>query len=50
MKILNYIFKTLEKEFPNKISKIVINAFDDYVAFEKARELGYDNIRFISMI
>lgn len=50
MRVLDHIFKTLEKEYPDKIQKIVVNAFDDYTAFVTAREIGYENINFVKML
>lgn len=50
MRVVDYIFKTLQGEYPDKIQKIVVNAFDDYAAFITAREIGYQNIDFIKMI
>ena len=48
MRVIDYIFKTLQQEFPNKINGIIVNAYDDYSAFITARQLGYNQIQYIS--
>jgi len=48
MRVIDYIFKTLQQEFPNKINGIMVNAYDDYSAFITARQLGYNQIRYIN--
>lgn len=48
MRVIDYIFKTLKQEFPNKIRGFVINAYDDYSAFVTARELGYSEIHYVN--
>lgn len=50
MRVLDYIFKTLQKEFPDKIQRVIVNAFDDYSAFVTAREIGYRDIQFINSL
>ena len=50
MRVVDYIFKTLQGEYPDKVDKVVVNAFDDYSAFVTAREIGYQNINFIQMV
>lgn len=47
MRVIDYIFRTLQQEYPDKIQQIVVNAFDDYAAFITAREIGYQNINFV---
>jgi hypothetical protein len=44
MRVIDYIFKTLQQEFPDKIQGVIINAYDDYSAFVTARQLGYNQI------
>ena len=46
MKVIDYIFKTLQSEFPDKIRGIIVDVFDDYSALITAKELGYDNIKY----
>jgi hypothetical protein len=46
MRVIDYIFKTLQSEFPDKIKGIVVDAYDDYSALVTAKELGYDNIKY----
>lgn len=46
---IDYIFKTLKEEFPHKISRVVINVFDDLDAFLSAKQKGYKYIDFIDM-
>lgn len=46
MRVIDYIFKTLQSEFPDKIKGIVVVAYDDYSALVTAKELGYDNIKY----
>lgn len=50
MRVIDYIFRTLQEEYPDKIQKVIVNAFDDYAAFTTAREIGYKNIDFVKMI
>tara|TARA_B110000503_G_C7154051_1_gene416472 strand:+ start:1847 stop:2113 length:267 start_codon:yes stop_codon:yes gene_type:complete len=47
MRVIDYIFKTLQQEFPDKIQGVIINAYDDYSAFVTARQLGYNKICYI---
>jgi len=44
MRVIDYMFRTLQKEFPHKISGVVVDAYDDYSAFVTARQLGYTDI------
>ncbi len=46
MRVIDYIFKTLKNEFPDKIDGIIVDAYDDYSALVTARELGYDKIKY----
>jgi len=48
MRIIDYIFKTLLQEFPDKIDRIIVNAYDDYSAFVTARQLGYNEIQYVN--
>ncbi|MDP4709222.1 MAG: hypothetical protein NWS20_04400 [Rickettsiaceae bacterium] len=48
MRVIDYIFKTLQQEFPDKIAGVVVNAYDDYSAFVTARQLGYNQISYIN--
>ncbi len=48
MRVIDYIFKTLKQEFPNKISGTIVNAYDDYSAFTTARKLGYSQIEYLN--
>ena len=41
MRVMDYIFTTLKKEFPCKISSVIINSSNDYAGFITARQLGY---------
>ena len=49
MRVIHCIFQTLQKEYPEKIHKVVVNTFDDYAAFVTAREIGYEDINFVKM-
>ncbi|NRB10697.1 MAG: hypothetical protein HRU35_03675 [Rickettsiaceae bacterium] len=40
MRVINYIFKTLKQEFPDKIDQIIVNVDDDYSALITAQKLG----------
>lgn len=42
MRVLDYIFKTLQKEYPSKISQIIINTDTDYSGFVTAKQCGYN--------
>lgn len=44
MRVIDYIFTTLQKEFPDKIDGVIVNAFDDYSALQTATELGYSQV------
>ena len=48
MRVVDYIFKTLQQEFPSKIQGVVVNAYDDYSAFVTARKLGYSQIEYLN--
>jgi phage baseplate assembly protein W len=48
MRVIDYIFKVLQQEFPEKISGVVVNAYDDYSAFVSARKLGYREIQYFN--
>ena len=48
MRVIDYIFKTLRQEFPDKISGVIVNAYDDYSAFVNARKLGYKEIQYFN--
>lgn len=43
MRVLDYIFKTLLQEFPEKIHKIFINTYDNYHVLVTAKKMGYDH-------
>lgn len=47
MRVIDYIFKTLQREFPTKISDFVVDAYDDHSAFITAKQLGYKNIKYL---
>ena len=46
MRVIDCIFVKLQKEFPDKIKGVIVNAFDDYAAFVTAKALGYKNINY----
>jgi hypothetical protein len=48
MRVIDYIFKTLQNEYPNRIQGVVVNAYDDYSAFATARKLGYSQIEYLN--
>ncbi len=48
MRVIDYIFKTLQQEFSDKIDGVIVNAYDDYSAFITAQKLGYTQITRIS--
>lgn len=48
MRVIDYIFKTLQQEFPNRIQAVIVNAYDDYSAFTTARKLGYSQIEYLN--
>ena len=50
MRIIDCMFKILQKEFPNKINGIIVNAYDDYSAFTTARKLGYNQINYSNLV
>ena len=50
MRVLDRIFDTLKREFPDKITDIVVNAYDDYSAFVTAHKLGYKQIQYFNRI
>jgi Asp/Glu/hydantoin racemase len=47
MRVIDYIFKTLQTEFPDKIDGIIVDAYDDYSALVTAKELGYATIKYV---
>ncbi|MDG1436585.1 MAG: hypothetical protein P8P83_02215 [Rickettsiaceae bacterium] len=49
MRVIDYIFKTLQQEFPSKITDVIVNAHDDYSAFVTARQLGYQQIQYTNV-
>jgi hypothetical protein len=49
MRVIHCIFVKLQKEFPDKIKGVIVNAFDDYSAYITAKALGYENINYIEM-
>jgi len=49
MRVIDYIFGTLQQEFPEKITNVVVNAYDDYSAFVTARQLGYKHIQYTNI-
>ena len=48
MRVIDYIFKTLRQEFPDKIGGVIVNSYDDYSAFFSARKLGYKEIQYFN--
>ncbi len=48
MRVIDYMFKKLQEEFPDKIKGFIINVYEDYSAFVVARELGYTEIRYVN--
>jgi hypothetical protein len=48
IRVIDYIFKTLQQEFPDKIEGVIVNAYDNYSAFVTARQLGYNQISYIN--
>ena len=50
MRIIDYIFKTLQQEFPNKISGVIVNAYDDHSALITAKKLGYSQIEYLNRV
>lgn len=46
MRVIDYIFKKLQDEFPSKIESIIVDTYDDYSAFITAKELGYEIIKY----
>ncbi len=46
MRVIDYIFKTLQSEFPDKIKGIIVDVYDDYSALITAKELGYETIKY----
>jgi hypothetical protein len=49
MRVIDYIFRTLENEFPEKVTNIIVNVYDDYSAFITARQLGYKQIQYANI-
>lgn len=50
IRVIDYIFKTLQNEFPSKIRGTIIDVYDDYPALITAKELGYDRIIYNNQI
>ncbi len=50
MRVVDYIFKALQKEFPNRVQGVIVNAYDDYSAFTTARKLGYNQIEYLNHV
>lgn len=50
MRVIDYMFKTLKQEFPEKIDHVIVNAYDDYTAFVTAHQLGYKQIQYFDRI
>jgi phage baseplate assembly protein W len=50
MRVIDYIFKTLQNEYPSRIQGVVVNAYDDYSAFTTARKLGYSQIEYLMSV
>ncbi len=46
MRVIDCMFRILQKEFPNKISGVFVNIYDDYSAFITAKQNGYKNCSF----
>ncbi|WP_341787854.1 hypothetical protein [Rickettsia endosymbiont of Cantharis rufa] len=44
MLVIDYMFKTLSKEFPEKVLDLTVDIGDDHVALFTAIKLGYKNI------
>ena len=44
MLAIDYMFKTLSKEFPNKVLDLIVNVREDHAALFTAIKLGYKNI------
>ncbi len=44
MRVLDYIFYSLKKEFSSKIKNIIVDVKGDYPSFITAKKLGYTNI------
>ncbi|WP_316355205.1 hypothetical protein [Candidatus Trichorickettsia mobilis] len=43
--VLDYIFNTLQKEFP-QITDVIVDVGDDHAALFTAKKLGYKNIKY----
>lgn len=50
MRVIDHIFKTLQEEFPEKVSNVIVNAYDDYSAFITAQQLGYKQIQYFNRV
>lgn len=46
MRVLDYIFKILQEEFPEKVEGIIVDVYDDYAALTTAKQLGYGIIKY----
>jgi len=44
MLVIDYMFKTLSREFPEKVLDLTVDVEDDHVALFTAIKLGYKNI------
>lgn len=44
MRIIDEIFQTVKREFPDKVEGFIVNAHDDFAAYSTALKLGYKNI------
>jgi len=44
MLVIDYMFKTLSREFPEKVLDFTVNVGDDHAALFTAIKLGYKNI------
>lgn len=47
MRVVDYMFKILQQEFPNKVEGVLVNAYDDCSAFITAKQLGYKKIIYL---
>ncbi|ADE30077.1 beta/alpha barrel domain-containing protein [Rickettsia prowazekii] len=47
MLVIDYMFKTLRREFPEKVLALTVNVGQDHAALFTAIKLGYKNIVYI---
>ncbi|AAU04004.1 hypothetical protein [Rickettsia typhi] len=47
MLVIDYMFKTLRREFPKKVLSLTVNVGKDHAALFTAIKLGYKNIVYI---